>query len=185
MKSIMKFVSVLTLILSLFGCAKPKAFDGDGSVYHDEDYRTAFANVFDFAFSDKDVLFAVAFLGYGEEGRTHRNNFVNSTFEGLSDKVEHFDFDGDEWYLVVPRYRDAVAIEGLDADGKYMVFEGEAFTVKCNLSDLYPNVRICTLEGKGKFSPHINGEGRLVTNPFVHDITDYSVTTDYLMEGEE
>ena len=183
-KTIMKLTAFLTLVASLFGCAKPMVLDGDGSVYHESDYRTEYANILDYAFYDKDTLFAVAFLGYGEDGRIHRNNLVKSTFEGFADKVEHFDFEGDEWYLVVPRYKDAVDIINLDTNQKHTIYKGEAFTIKCNISELYPNVRICTSDGKGEYSPQMSGEGRLLTNSLVHDITDYSVTTDYYMDGE-
>ena len=49
--------------------------------------------------------------------------------------------------------------------------------MKCNLSDLHPNIEITTEHNYGgyKFSPQMSGDGRLATNTDVHDITDYGV----------
>ena len=65
---------------------------------------------------------------------------------------------------------------------KICFMRGEAFTVKCNLSDLYSNIEICTENSFGayKFSPQIGGDGRLVTNTDVCDITDYGVLEENL-----
>ena len=119
-----------------------------------------------------------------------RNNYVKGVFESLSDeavgKIQHFDFEGDEWYLIIPRYKDAVEITNSDTKEKHIIEQGEAFTVKCNLSDLHPNTQITTEHNLGgyKFSPQMGGDGRLIVNTDIHDITDYSVTTDYIQGGE-
>ena len=102
--------------------------------------------------------------------------------------MAHFDFEGDEWYLIVPRYKDYVNLTNLETGKKHTIYQGEAFTVKCNLSDLHSNIEISTelnLSGH-KFSPQIGGDGKLVQNPDVWDITDYGVMDEnlYVQEGE-
>ena len=179
------------LIVSLSGCGiqKYQVDDGPGMVYHDAEYRTEYANVLDFDNYEGQPHFAVAFLGYGDR-KDFRNNYVKGVFDSLSDeavgKIQHFDFEGDEWYLIIPRYKETVEISSLDTEVKHTVYQGEAFTVKCNLSDIHPNIEV-TMErnlGGYKFSPQMGGDGRLVENTDIHDITDYSVTTDYIQEGE-
>ena len=136
-------------------------------------------------------MFAVAFLGYGDR-MDFRHTYVQGIFESLDDfaieQIGHIDYEGDEWYLVVPRYKEDVEIRNLDTNEVHTIYNGEAFTVKCNLSDLHSNIEISTelnLSGH-KFSPQIGGDGRLVPNPDVWDITDYSVMDEnlYIQGGE-
>ena len=81
-----------------------------------------------------------------------------------------------------------VKIKNLDTGEVHTIYNGDAFTVKCNLSDLYSNIEISTeiAMGAHKFNPQIGGDGKLVSNPDVWDITDYSVMDEnlYTMEGE-
>ena len=171
---------ILAAILALFGC---KPTDKPGMVYVDAEHRSDYANVFEFDSVDGTPHFAVAFLGYGDR-MEFRHTYVAGIFESLGDhaieQVGHVDYEGDEWYLIVPRYKDAVTITNLDTEETHTVYNGEAFTVKCNLSDLHPNIQISTeISETHTFSPQIGGNGRLVTNADVWDITDYTV-----MEGE-
>ena len=136
-------------------------------VYKDSEYRTQYANVFDFDSCEGTPYFAVAFLGYGEDRRGFRDTYVAGIFESLEDlainQVAHFDFEGDEWYLIVPRYKDYVTLTNLETGEKHTIYHGEAFTVKCNLSDLHSNIEISTEDSRGhKFSPQIGGDGRFV-----------------------
>ena len=189
----MKIMAIITMIASLFGCSsvKPQVLDKTGMVYKDSDYRSIYANVFDFDNYDGQPMFAVAFLGYGDR-MDFRDNYVKGVFESLSDesvdKIQHFDFEGDEWYLIVPRYKEDVDITTLDTGEVHTIYNGEAFTVKCNLSDLHSNIEISTEQNLSghKFSPQIGGDGKLVPNPDVWDITDYSVMDEnlYVQEGE-
>lgn len=179
----MKLTAIIALIASLFGCGvdKPQMADGPGMVYKDSEYRTQYANIFDFDSCEGTPHFAVAFLGYGEDKQDFRNTYVAGIFESLGntaiEQMAHFDFEGDEWYLIVPRYKDYVTLTNLETGEKHTIYQGEAFTVKCNLSDLHSNVEISTEDIQGhKFSPQIGGDGRLVTSEDVWDITDYSVT---------
>ena len=189
----MKLTTIIALITSLFGCSspKPQVLDKTGMVYKDSDYRSIYANVFDFDNYDGQPVFAVAFLGYGEDRRGFRDTYVAGIFESLGDfaieQVAHFDFEGDEWYLIVPRYKDYVTLTNLETGEKHTIYHGEAFTVKCNLSDLHSNIEISTDDSGGhKFSPQVGGDGRLVTSEDVWDITDYSVTDEnlYVQEGD-
>lgn len=183
----MKFVAIIAIIASLFGCAtgEPQMLDKTGMVYKDSDYRSIYANVFDFDSYDGQPYFAVAFLGYGDR-MDFRHTYVEGIFEHLGDsaieQIGHIDYEGDEWYLIVPRYKEAVDITNLETGEVHRIYQGEAFTVKCNLSDLHPNIEISTEDSGGghKFSPQIGGDGKLVTNADVWDITDYTV----MQEGE-
>ena len=193
MRNTMKLTAIIALIASLFGCGvdKPQIDDGPGMVYKDSDYRTLYANVLDFDSCEGTPYFAVAFLGYGEDRQDFRNTYVAGIFESLGDfaieQVAHFDFEGDEWYLIVPRYKDYVTLTNLETGKKHTIYQGGACTVKCNLSDLHSNIEISTDDSGGhKFSAQIGGDGRLVTSEDVWDITDYSVTDEnlYVQEGE-
>ncbi len=191
-KNTMKIAVILAAIAALFGCsAKPQILDGPGMVYHDADYRTEYANVFDFDNYEGQPYFAVAFLGYGDR-TDFRNEYVKGIFESLDneavEKIQHIAYEGDEWYLIVPRYKNQVHIKDLSTDAEYTIYQGEAFTVNCNMSDLHSNIEIYTEDGFGayKFSPQMGGDGRLVTNTDVWDITDYTVMDEnlYIQEGE-
>ena len=209
-KNIMKLMVIIMIIASLFGCSakidlqvsdepqvtdKPQVsnepqvsdeqqkVDDSDAEHKDSDDRTQYANVFDFDSLDTHPMFAVAFLGYGDM-MDARHTYVEETFADLGDfaieQVGHIDYEGDEWYLIVPRYKEDVDITNLDTGEVHTISNGEAFTVKCNLSDLHSNIEISTelnLIGH-KFSPQIGGDGKLVPNPDVWDITDY------IMEGE-
>jgi len=182
----MKYITliiVLVMILGTVGCTavKPPVVDGPGMEYKDADYRTDYANVLDFDSYDGQPMFAVAFLGYGDI-MDARHTYVEEIFADLGDfaieQIGHIDYEGDEWYLIVPRYKEDVDITNLDTGEVHTIYNGEAFTIKCNLSDLHSNVEISTemnLSGH-KFSPQMGGDGKLVGNPDIHDITDYTVT---------
>ena len=192
MKSIIKLIAIITIIASLFGCSatnepevvdKPQVTDETqtSEVHKDSDDRSIYANVFDFDSYNGTPMFAVAFLGYGDR-TDFRNTYVEEIFNELGDfaieQVGHIDCEGDEWYLIVPRYKEDVDITNLDTGDIQTIYNGEAFTIKCNLSDLHSNIEISTelKLGGHKFSPQIGGDGKLVPTPDVWDITDYSVT---------
>lgn len=184
-KNIVKPIAVIALIASLFGCSspKPQVLDKTGMVYQDSDYRSIYANVFDFDSLETQPMFAVAFLGYGDRMEA-RHTYVEGIFGNLGDsaveQVGHIDYEGDEWYLIVPRYKEDVIITNLETGEIHTIYNGEAFTVKCNVSDLHSNIEISTEQNLSghKFSPQIGGDGKLIENPDVWDITDNS------MEGE-
>ena len=188
MNNIAKYAAIALVIALLTGCAsvKPQVPDKTGMVYKDSDYRSIYANVFDFDSLDTQPMFAVAFLGYGDI-MDARHTYVENVFADLGDfaieQVGHVDYEGDEWYLIVPRYMEDVDITNLDTGEVHTIYNGEAFTVKCNLSDLHSNIEISTEQNLSghKFSPQIGGDGKLVHNPDVWDITDYSAI-EYIKE---
>ena len=192
LKNIMKIAVVLALIAPLFGCSEKKieVLDGPGMAYVDSDYRTVYANVFDFDSHEGKPYYAVAFLGYGDR-TDFRETYVKGVFDSLSpaeiEQIEHIDYEGDEWYLIVPRYRDVVDITNLDTGESHRIYQGEAFTVKCNLSDLHSNIEITAEDSYGvyKYSPQMGGDGKLITSADVWDITDYSVMDENMyVQGE-
>jgi len=178
----MKIFAYLAIIATLFGgiIKKPQPDDGPGMEYKDEDYRTQYANVLDFDSYDGQPVFAVAFLGYGDR-MDFRHEYVEKTFAQLGDhaieQVGHIEYEGDEWYLIVPRYTEDVIITELATGKEHTVHNGEAFTVKCNLSDIHSNITVSTEYGYSGhiFSPQVGGDGKLIENPDVMDITDYTI----------
>lgn len=172
---------LFALFASLFSCSKEKAnkLDGDGMVYVDSDYRTKFANTLDFDSAEVDAYWAVAFLGYGEDGENNRQVYIESLFSSLPEEdvksIGHYDFEGDEWYLIVPRHKDMNTVTPLYDNAQTVLVEnGCAFTVKCNISDLYSNISIgIDSHGGVEFSPRIDGKGSLDCGENVIDITNY------------
>ena len=179
-KNFLKITVAICILALLFGCtaSRPVVDDGLGEAYHDADYRTEYANVFEFDNYEGQPYFVVAFLGYGDI-MEYRNTYIKGVFEALPEgeieKISHLDYEGDEWYLVIPRYREYVTITYLETDETDAVYTGEAFTIKCNLSDLHSNVEISIDSHSGqKFSPQLDGTGKLAASQVVWDITDYS-----------
>jgi len=179
----MKILGVLlSLIVMLTGCKKEvEILDGSGMVYKDSDYRTEYANCL--PFEDTDYMWAIAFLGYGQEGEKNKEYYLKEYFSDLSQeeisKIVHLDFTGDEWYLIVPRYKEINNINSIDAEGKITeeksetIQNGEAFIINCNVSDLYSNVKISMSSYGGyEFSPLISlKDGKVAAAEFVMDIT--------------
>ena len=153
---------------------------GDASSeYKDFEYRTEYANLLDFDSLERNPYFAVAFIGYSSKKIMERRiEVIADIFRTVDkkdiEKIEHFDFDGDEWYLIVPRYKEYVDVKSLDGSKMYTSYGGEPFTVKCNVSDLYPNIEIMTdIHGGHSFSPQMGGNGRLIRTEDIWDITFY------------
>jgi len=173
-------VAILTLIGTLFGCKGkgPEILDGPGMVYMDTEYRTEFANALPIeGWTRGEPMWAVAFLGYGKDGKANRKNYIDRLFADLPLKsvetIQTFEYDGDEWYLVVPRYKEVNDIVLIDGDKVVdSVYHGEAFFVRCNLSDLHSNIKIkVDSHGGHSFSPQVDGKGCVVETNEVWDIT--------------
>lgn len=173
MRNAVKIMSVFMLIASLFGCSERNVSDGDGMEYKDSEYRTEYANVLDFDSCDGTAFFAVAYLGTDEDGEQKKDAFVNSTFGELpktvKEKMESFDFGGDKWFLIVPRYKDYVDITDTVTNNKHTVYNGEAFFLKCD-----SNVEISIdSHGGHSYIPDVDGNGKLVLSEDIWDISEY------------
>ena len=211
MKKLFLAIMILTMLAVLFGCTaekpelpeepqvteepvgtdEPAVTDEPDIEYADGAEESLYAGVLDFDSYEGDRYFAVAFLGYVDR-MEFRHAYVEGIFGELGDvaieQVGHIDYEGDEWYLVVPRYKEDVNIVNLDTGEVHTIYNGEAFTVKCNLSDIHPNLDINTAVSYGayQFSPQMGGDGKVITNTDVWDITDYSVLDENgYIQGEE
>lgn len=171
----MKLIAIFTVLANLFGCKMPELHmvDGPGMVYVDSEHRTEYANTLPFDEIEGYPYWAVVFLGTGTEGEANKAYYTDKLFSSLPkeslDKIKHYDFEGDEWYLVIPRYGDGNDIIFLDGDEKvkYTVYD-EAFTVKCN-----KNIKIAFYNGGHEFSPQTDENGRIICTEDIWDITEY------------
>ena len=177
-KKIMKIATIITAVAGLFGCGlKPQVLDGPGMEYVDSDYRTVYANVLAFDDLESQPCFAVAYLGSGEDGKECRDQVVENTFQTLSKEeilaVEHIDFGGEDYFLVIPRYRTAVEITHTKTQEKQTVYLGEAFTVSCDGSGTEPEVELHT-EHKGVqiVSLQLEENGKLKASDNLWDVTE-------------
>ncbi len=169
----MKLIAIFTILANLFGCTplKPEMLDGPGMEYVDSEHRTEYANTLPFDEIEGYPYWAVVFLGKGDEGETNREYYINKLFSSLPEEsleqIKHFDFEGDEWYLIIPRYRDKYDIVPLCEETKYeYVMHGEAFTVKCKA-----NIKL--VYNSYGFFPQIDDEGKLICTEDIWDITEY------------
>ena len=108
----MKAIAIFTVIAGIFGCRapgeKPFMLDGPGMVYVDSEHRTEYANTLPFDEIDDYPYRAVAYLGEGENGKNTAKEYIEKLFSKLSEEqrksVKHYDYGGEKWYLVIPRY---------------------------------------------------------------------------------
>ena len=134
---VIKFMAIFAISASLFGCKlpEPQILDGPGMEYVDSEYRNDYANCLPFDGLQGEPYFAIAYLGKGETGRINKDVYVSSLFESLGeDKIKSipcFEFDGEEWFLVVPRYKDEVSLIKDGEKVEQHIYE-TALIVKCN-----------------------------------------------------
>ena len=172
----MKLIAIFTILANLFGCemTEPHMLDGPGMVYVDSEYRTEYANTLPFDELEGYPYCAVVFLGKGEIGEANRKKYIDKLFSNLSEeslsKIKHFDFEGDEWYLIIPRYWDEYDIVPLYEETKNeYVMHGEPFTVKCKA-----NIKITySSYDEHELSPQTDDNGKLICNEDIWDITEY------------
>jgi len=150
-----------------------------GAEKNDADNITEFAKALNLDSCEGNPDFAVAFLGYGEElweqARLCIEDIFSSLDEELITQVGCFNFEGDEWYLIIPIYKADVDVKNLNTGEIKTMHQGFPFTVKCNLSSLHSNIEISTDINEGQsFSPQMGGDGRLVTTDCIWDITEYN-----------
>ena len=174
------------VLLGLCGCAFSnkdpmdglEMLDGPGMVYVDRDHWSDYAKALPFS-EESDAQWAVVFLGYGEEGMARREQCIDRLFPSLTADaraaIRHFEFPGDAYYFVIPRYCDVYYIMPTDETlYKQAVREGEPFSIRCNGSVQNPNVKVAFYARGGyEVSPQTDSTGRLVCEYFVWDLTEY------------
>ena len=81
--------------------------------------------------------------GKGEDGKANKDVYINKIFESLDDEIisqiKTFEFDGDDWFLVIPKYRNLVSLIKDDAELTQAACTGEAFALRCN-QDVIVNI---------------------------------------------
>ncbi len=138
-------MAILAMLASLFGCGKhdPYILDGPGMVYVDSEYRNEYANCLPFDDIQGAPYFAVAYLGKGDAGEKNKDNFITTVFGSLGEekinRITTHKFEGDDWYIVVPRYYSRIDLKKGDESIRATTYDGEAFVVRCN-SDITVNV---------------------------------------------
>ena len=130
-------MAILAILASLFGCGKndPIILDGPGMEYVDSEYRTEYANCLPFEDIQGSPYLAIAYLGKGEDGKANKDVYINKIFESLdSEKISQiktFEFEGDDWFLVIPKYRNLVSLKKGDEELTQAAYTGEAFALRC------------------------------------------------------
>ena len=136
---VLKVVSLVTIIASLFGCGKkdPHILDGPGMVYIDSEYRSVYANCLPFEDISGAPYLAIAYLGNGDEGEKNKDVYINKIFESLNEEeinqIKTYEYEGNDWFLVIPKYRSVVDFKRGDVTiCRAAACIGEAFVVKCS-----------------------------------------------------
>lgn len=131
-------MAILTIFMSLLGCGKgdPHILDGPGMEYIDSDYRTEYANCLPFDDTKGEPYMAVAYLGNGDEGKIALKEYTEEIFESLGkekiDEIKSYEYEGNDWFLVIPRYRSLADLKKGDEVICRASQNGEPFAVRCN-----------------------------------------------------
>lgn len=131
-------MALLTFLASLFGCAakeEPMILDGPGMMYIDREHRTEYANCLPFDNFSGNPYMAICYLGSGSDGEANKENVIGKIFGNLDSerlqKIQTYELDGADWYLVIPRYWDPVDLK----NGEEMLLQatgyGDPFVVRC------------------------------------------------------
>ena len=180
----MKLVSIFALAVTLLGCNLPEkqapipvpVLDGPGMVYVDREYRTEYANTLPFDSLENFSYWAVAYLGEGERGKNAAKESIEKLFSELSEEkrtaVEHYDYGGEKWYLVIPRHRDDNdIISGSEEENTVQIASGDAFTINCS-----GDVKICIhTYGGHELILETDENDRLIHTDEVWDITPWAI----------
>jgi len=140
---VLKLMALFAFLASLFGCSKhdPFILDGPGMEYVDREYRNEYANCLPFAEWRGEPYLAIAYLGNRGTGKENQDVAVNKVFESLGEESIHrlktYEFEGDDWFLVIPKYYDTVILK--KGDEETFTDVGVPFVVKCN-SEVVVNV---------------------------------------------
>jgi len=145
----MKLMAIITMIASLFGWLKggyqkknnPMILDGPGMEYIDSEYRNEYANCLPFGDWRGEPYLAIAYLGNGDTGKANKDAYINKVFEGLDEekinRIKTYEYEGNDWFLVIPKYYDTVIIR--KGDEEAYTEDGVPFIVRCN-SEVLVNV---------------------------------------------
>lgn len=105
-------------------------------------------------------LYAIAYVGYGED--IALDAYCQRYLDGASVPV-HYVSDG-ETYLIIPRFEDMTLrlyVNDMETFSQTLIYEEEGcrpFAVRCNVSDIFPNVTISLTRGETtvEFSPFLS-----------------------------
>lgn len=121
--------------------------------------ETSYAKKLDF--EDEQVL-AVFYIGGTSD--TYDYSLVEKYFG--KDSIENFKeikIEGEEKYLIVPRYKGKVEVHSLtlngeDIENNLIEIVDQPFYIVCNASDIFPNSRIKleTRTGESVYTPYIS-----------------------------
>lgn len=146
---VMKIIAIFAILAALFGCGNndpyndPYILDGPGMEYVDSDYRTDYANCLPYDDVEGLPYMAIAYLGSGADGEANRDAYITKIFENLDDnkinQIKTYEYAGNDWFLVIPRYRSLVHLEKGDEDALLVAQSGEAFVVRCD-QDIVVNI---------------------------------------------
>ncbi len=123
-----------------------------------------------------EQLYAVACVGYGED--TALAEYCEQYLDGASVPI-HYVSDG-ETYLIIPRFADMTLrlyVNDMETSSKTLIYEEEncrPFAVRCNVSDIFPDVTISLTRGETtvEFSPFVSlKDGTLQIGDFGLNLT--------------
>lgn len=121
-------------------------------------------------------LYAVACVGYGDD--VALADYRGRYLDGASVPV-HYVSDG-ETYLIIPRFADMTLrlyVNDMETSSKTLIYEEEncrPFAVRCNVSDIFPDVTISLTHGETtvEFSPFVSlKDGTLQIGEFGLNLT--------------
>ena len=174
----MKIIAIFTIAANLFGCKvpgeKPFMLDGPGMVYVDSEHRTEYANTLLFDELDGYPYWAVVYLGDRENGKNAAKEYIEKLFSELSEEkrraISHYDYGGEKWFLVIPRYGDEnELIQNGDKKNLQRVYDGTPYTINCGDDvEIYIVIR-----GGHRITLDTDENGRLICTPDIWDITEY------------
>ncbi len=173
--SFIKIISLITILVSICGCDgnDPHILDGPGMEYVDSEYRTCYANCLPFEDIHGSPYLAIAYLGKGNDGKVNKDIYINRIFESLDDEkisqIKTLEFEGNDWFLVIPKYRSLISIKKDNAELTQATHTGKAFALRCG-QDVNVNI-FETKEINYLLSITENGELR-GTDENVWDITN-------------
>ncbi len=117
---------------------------------------------------------AVAYLGEGANGKNTAKEYIEKLFSKLSEEqrkaVKHYDYGGEKWYLVIPRYgEENELIQNGDKKNLQKADDGTPYIINCGGDvEIYIVIR-----GGHKITLDTDENGRLICTPDIWDITEY------------